>query len=217
MENYITLETLLITYAIDNGVLKVYLKKKEEEPYKGYWTIPSKMLESKNTLEEDALNIYKSMTGLEKGIIYQSQTFSEIDRNPDKRIIGVSYIAITDNQLSEIKQNDENKSWFEVDNLPKMAYDHQHIIETVTKDIKKKIVTNYDDILLNFFPSDFTLPELQCLYENILQKKLDRRNFHKKFVSQNLVIDTGFKTSKKNGRPSTLYIFDKEKMKGKRI
>lgn len=211
------IETLLIIYASDEGKLKIYLQKKEEEPYKGHWLLPSNFLNNKTTIEENVLEIYKNMTGLNKGKVYQSKIFSDINRNSNKRVIGVSYVAITDKQLTEIKQNEKNNSWFAIDALPKMGFDHAFIIEEVTNDIKRKIISNYDDILLDFFPSDFTLPELQNFYESVSEKKIDRRNFHKKFVSQNLVVDTGFKTSRKNGRPGTLYRFNIEKMKGKRI
>lgn len=211
------LETLLLIYAADEGELKIYLKKKAEDPYKGYWTLPSALLDNKTTLEENAHKIYKSMTSLEETNMFQSKIFSNLDRDPNGRIIGVSFVAITDKQLTEIKQASEDKSWFKIDELPKMGFDHANIIKEVSQEVKKKIANNYDDMLLEFFPSDFTLPELQTFYENILGKNIDRRNFHKKFVNQNLVIDTGFKTSKGSGRPGTLYRFNNEKMKGKRL
>lgn len=214
---YNVLETLLLIYAADEGKLKIYLKKKVEEPYKGYWTLPSAPLDSETTLEENALAIYKSMTNLEETTMFQSKAFSNLDRDPNGRIIGISFVAITDKGLTDMKQDSEDKAWFEVDELPKLGFDHESIIETVSAEVKKKITSNYDDMLLAFFPSDFTLPELQNFYENVLEKPIDRRNFHKKFVNQDLVIDTGFKTSKGSGRPGTLYRFNQDKMKGKRI
>ena len=218
MENsYNILETMLIIYASDEGKLKVYLQKKGDEPYKGHWILPSKILNNDILPEDNIKEIYKEMIGLDETQFYQNKVFSTLDRNPNDRVIGISYVAITDKRLTDIKQNNENNSWFEVDTLPKMGFDHAYVIEEVTKNIKRKIINNYDDVLLKFFPSDFTLPELQTFYESVLDKKIDRRNFHKKFVSQNLVIDTGFKISSKSGRPSTLYRFNEDKMKGKRI
>ena len=214
---YNVLETLLLIYAADKGKLKIYLKKKAEDPYKGYWTLPSAVLDNETTLEDNAQKIYQSMTGLDEATLFQSQSFSNLDRDPNGRIIGVTFVAITDKALTDMKNDSNDKAWFEVDELPKLGFDHANIIETVSKEVKKKIITNYDDMLLAFFPSDFTLPELQTFYENVLGKSIDRRNFHKKFVNQDLVIDTGFKTSKGSGRPGTLYRFNIEKMKGKRL
>ena len=219
MENsyYNLLETLLLIYSVDEGKLKIYLKKKQDEPYKGYWTLPSAPLDTQTTIEENAHKIYKSMTNLDETYMFQSKVFSDLNRDPNNRIIGISFIAITDKTLTDIKQDNKEVAWFDVEELPKLGFDHANIIEEVTKEIKKKIIANYNDMLLAFFPSDFTLPELQNFYENVLGKPIDRRNFHKKYVNQELVIDTGFKTSKGSGRPGTLYRFNLEKMKGKRI
>ena len=219
MENssYNLLETLLLIYSVDEGKLKIYLKKKQDEPYKGYWTLPSAPLDTQTTIEENAHKIYKSMTNLDETYMFQSKVFSDLNRDPNNRIIGISFIAITDKTLTDIKQDNKEVAWFDVEELPKLGFDHANIIEEVTKEVKRKIIVNYNDMLLAFFPSDFTLPELQNFYENVLGKPIDRRNFHKKYVNQELVIDTGFKTSKGSGRPGTLYRFNLEKMKGKRI
>lgn len=214
---YNLLETLLLIYSVDEGKLKIYLKKKQDEPYKGYWTLPSAPLDTQTTIEENAHKIYKSMTNLDETYMFQSKVFSDLNRDPNNRIIGISFIAITDKTLTDIKQDNKEVAWFDVEELPKLGFDHANIIEEVTKEVKRKIIVNYNDMLLAFFPSDFTLPELQNFYENVLGKPIDRRNFHKKYVNQELVIDTGFKTSKGSGRPGTLYRFNLEKMKGKRI
>ncbi len=216
-KSYNIVETMLIIYSSDEGKLKIYLQKRNDEPYKGYWTLPTKILNNDELPETNVQTIYKEMTGLEKNFFLQNKTFGEFGRNPDKRVIGLSYVTITDKHLTEIKQDNEYNVWFEIDALPKMGFDHAHVIDEVSKDIKKKIINNYDDILLMFFPSDFTLSELQSFYEHVLGKKVDRRNFYKKFVLQNLIIDTGFKSINKSGRPGTLYRFNEEKMKGKRI
>ena len=214
---YNVLETLLLIYAADEGKLKIYLKKKLDEPYKGYWTIPNAPLDNQTTLEENANIIYKSMTSLDLTNILEGKTFSDINRDPNGRIIGTTFITITDKTLVDLKKDDEDKAWFDVDELPKLGFDHEKIINEITKELKQKIVTNYNDMLLKCFPSDFTLPEMQNFYENMLGKTIDRRNFHKKFASQELVIDTGVKTSKAIGRPGALYRFNTSKMKGKRL
>ena len=214
---YNVLETLLLIYAADEGKLKIYLKKKVDEPYKGYWTLPSAPLDNQTTLEDNANIIYKSVTNLELTNIYEGKTFSNLDRDQNNRIIGTTFITLVDKTLIDLKKDDDDKSWFDVDELPKLGFDHEAIINDITKELKQKIVTNYDDMLLNCFPSDFTLPEMQSFYENMLGKTIDRRNFHKKFAGQELVIDTGVKTSKGTGRPGALYRFNTFKMKGKRI
>lgn len=215
--NYNIVETLLLILTSDEGKLKIYLEKKKTEPYKGYWVIPNNILNNQTTLEENANNIYLQTTGLDKGTIFQSKAFSALDRDLNQRVIAITYIAITDKTLIDMKKQDKDKSWFQIDELPKLGYDHENIINEVISELRPKITTNYDDMLVKFFPSDFTLPELQNFYEYVLNKPIDRRNFHKKFVNQDLVVDTGFKVTKGSGRPGTLYRFNLDKMKGKRI
>jgi len=216
---YNILESFLVIYAASQGKLKVFLKKKKMDPYKGYWILPGDILTNDETIEQSAIKIYKQATNLNTSKIFQGKIFSNLDRDPNGRIIAATSIAITDEKLVNIKHDDDTNEmqWFDVDKLPKMGYDHKEIINQVTEEVKRKIVNNYDDILLDFFPNDFTLPELQKFYETISKKTMDRRNFHKKFVSQNLVIDTGLKVNSGNGRPGRLYKFNKEKMKGKKI
>ena len=168
-------------------------------------------------LEDNAKIIYQKTTGLDEGSIFQTKAFSKLERDLNERVIAITFVAITDKTLIDIKQNTKEKAWFQIDELPKLGFDHEQIINEVISELRKKITTNYDDMLIKFFPSDFTLPELQNFYEFVLSKPIDRRNFHKKFVNQELVIDTGFKTTKGSGRPGTLYRFNIDKMKGKRL
>ena len=92
-----------------------------------------------------------------------------------------------------------------INEIPKMAYDHKEIIEKSIDKLKTKLVNS--NVLKSLFPSDFTLPELQKIYEQILGKQLDRRNFRKKFLSLDLIEDTNEKNIGCNGRPAKLYRF----------
>lgn len=214
MENKV--ENLLIVYSADDGLLKILLQKNDGEPYKGYWMIPGEELDSKTTQEESALNLFKDITSVQVSGIMQGGVFSDLDRKPEGRTIAITSVIVTDKDLVELKKR-EDVCFFDVEKLPKIAYDHEKIIDIVTKEIKDKIIGNYSDILLKFFPSDFTLPEFQKFYESVLGKNIDRRNFRKKIMTQHLVIDTGEKTTNGTGRPGTLYRFDVENMKGKKI
>ena len=217
-ENYNNIiETLDVIFAASTGKLKVFLKRKQEEPYKGYWILPGDFLANNETLDDKALEIYQKTTSLSNGKLIQSKIFSDLDRYPDERIIAQTYLAITDERLVNIKSGDSECAWFDTDELPKLGYDHEKIILAVTEEVKTRIINNTDDILLDFFPNDFTLPELQKFYETVLGKKMDRRNFYKKFVSQDLVVDTGVKTTGSSGRPGVLYRFNEEKMRGRRV
>ena len=89
-----------------------------------------------------------------------------------------------------------------------MGYDHEEVVKDSIKILRKKLVNS--EVLKNLFPSDFTLPEIQRVYEQILGHSLDRRNFRKRFVNLGIVVDTGDKNVSSNGRPGKLYRFNEE-------
>lgn len=211
------LENLVVIYSADEGCLKILLKKKMDEPYKNYWYVPGEILDTKTTLEESSFRVFKNETGVSGSNLIQGNVFSNIGRGDDNRIIAFTNIIITDKSLVDIKKTSDLLEWFDVDELPKLAFDHKDIILKVTEEIKSKIALNYSDIILDFFPSDFTLTDFQSFYENMIGRKMDRRNFRKKIFSQDLVVDTGEKDTSKVGRPGILYRFNVQNMKGKRL
>ena len=107
------------------------------------------------------------------------------------RMVAISYIGMVDKEKVNIYKNTlktSNADWFSIEEIPKLAYDHNEIVVDACEKLKKSILT--DSILKVFFPNGFTLPELQKLYESILNKKLDRRNFKKKLLQTGKVVLT---------------------------
>ena len=205
------LETLISIFTIDKGDLKVLLLRKKTEPYKGYWILPGNILRNDETLEDNITDAVLDKTGLLSVYIEQCYTFSNIDRDPDGRVIATSFIGLVDSKSVEIKREERPEyetAWFSIEELPKLGYDHENIIARNIDYLKKKIVNS--NVLKSLFPSDFTLPELQHVYEQILGKELDRRNFRKKFIGLDLIEDTLEKNTGFNGRPAKLYRFKDE-------
>lgn len=205
------LETLISIFTIDKGDLKVLLLRKKTEPYKGYWILPGNALRNDETLEDNVTDAVLDKTGLLSVYIEQCYTFSNIDRDPDGRVIATSFIGLVDSKSVEIKREERPEyetAWFSVSELPKLGYDHENILARNLEYLKKKIINS--NVLKSLFPSDFTLPELQNVYEQILGKKLDRRNFRKKFIGLDLIEDTLEKNTGFNGRPAKLYRFKDE-------
>ena len=206
-ENTVFVEVLTNIFTVEKGKLKILLARKNTEPYKGYWELPNKILSNEETLEETKEKILEETIGTSNIYTEQNYTFSKLDRNPNNRILATSYIGLIDSKTIEIKnkKNENNWEWFTINELPKIAVDHKEVIENATELLKTKLVSA--NILKKLFPSDFTLPELQEIYENIMNKKLDRRNFRKKFINLGLIEDTGYKSEGRSGRPAKLYRF----------
>lgn len=204
----VLLEAIINIFTVEKGTLKILLERKKEEPYKGYWQLPHGLINTEETLEEKIEEILTKKIGGTSIYKEQTYTFSDVKRNPNERTIATSYIGIIDSKTIELKKEEVKKNdieWFTITEIPKMAYDHKIIINNAIDKLKTRLVNS--NVLKNLFPSDFTLPELQSVYENILNKKLDRRNFRKKFIALNIIEDTGYKNEGSSGRPAKLYKF----------
>lgn len=208
---YQLVETLIGVFTADKGSIKILLMRKKVVPYKGYWILPGNMVSNQETLENNVSDVAYDRLGIPSLYIEQGYTFSNLDRDPNDRIIATTFIGLIDSTTLQIKQEpreDIELAWFDINQIPKLGYDHEKVVLKLTNILKSRIVNS--NILKLLFPSDFTLPELQRAYEQILNKQLDRRNFRKKFVNFDLIEDTKQKTSGNNGRPAKLYRFKED-------
>lgn len=204
--NYIEVVPTILT--VIDGMSKILLVRNKKEPYKGYWMLPSKMIRKDVTITDTLEECITEQTGLPMMHVKQGDVFGSMDRKVDRRVIGISYLGLIDSVQVELKQQPysiEDMNWFSIDKLPKLAFDHEEIIQNNLEMLKGLL----DDIstLKYLFPSDFTLPEIQRSFEMILGRELDRRNFRKRFIQHDLIEDTGDKTEGKSGRPARLYRF----------
>lgn len=204
------IEVLVNVFTIDKNKLKVLLIRRFEEPFKGYWMLPSNLLMTTETIEECAKDTVNEYLGISDIYLKQCNVFSKIDRLPNDRIVANSLIGLIDKEslLLKKKKTEYEGVWFPIDEIPKMVFDHADILKDAVNYLKQQLRNL--EILKVLFPSDFTFPELQSVYEQILEKKLDRRNFRKKMLNFDLLEDTGDKNNNKNGRPAKLYRFKEE-------
>ncbi len=210
-DNIQLLETLIGVFTVDKGKIKVLLMHKKSDPYKGYWVLPGSILNNDETLEDNITDVVCDKLGLPTLYIEQCYTFSNLNRDPNNRIIATSFIGLIDNitlVLKKQEREDVELSWFDINSIPKMGYDHEKILNKLLEYFKKRIINS--NILKILFPSDFTLPELQKVYEQILNIQIDRRNFRKKLVNLGYVVDTGDVNEGFMGRPAKLYRFNDE-------
>ena len=212
MDNYegasMKAEVLDNIFLFDKGNVKILLLKKETEPYKGYWFVPRCMILEEETIEEAAKQAAYEFTGLNTIDFIVDTLFSEPTRIPEERILGISTIGLTDSVTISLKQEGTNYeySWFSIESLPKMIYDHSKIANRAIEDLKQ--ILNTFTNMKKIFPSDFTLPELQKAYEEIWNEKFDRRNFRKKIIALDILEETGDNNIGESGRPAKLYRFN---------
>lgn len=210
-ESNLLLETLIGIFTIDKGKIKILLMHKKTEPYKGYWVLPGSILNNNETLEDNVTDVVCDTLGLPTMYIEQCYTFSNLNRDPNNRVVATTFIGLIDNITMVLKRQEREEielAWFDINSIPKMGYDHDKIINKLIDYLKKRIINS--NILKILFPSDFTLPELQKVYEQVLNTEIDRRNFRKKLVNLGYVIDTGDVNEGYMGRPAKLYRFNDE-------
>ena len=210
-EYSLMVETLIGIFTIDKGKIKILMMRKKKEPYKGYWILPGEILNKKETLEDNITDVVCDKLGLPTMYIEQCTTFSSLNRHLDNRVLATSFIGLIDNitlVLKKQERDDIELEWFDINSIPKTGYDHDKIISKLIEYFKKRIIDS--NILKILFPSDFTLPELQKVYEQILNVSIDRRNFRKKLINLGYIIDTGDVNEGYMGRPAKLYRFNDE-------
>ena len=178
-------------FTIDKGKLKILLVKRKNNPYQGLWALTGGADYNDEDLEEGLKREIYEKTGLENIEVKLANVFGKKNRSPVMRMVAVTYIGIIDASKVEIAKSTlktSNAEWFSIDEVPHLAYDHNEIIADAIKKLKEEILKT--DLLKVFFPNGFTLPELQKVYESILEKKLDRRNFRKKILNMDMIIPT---------------------------
>ena len=204
--NYV--ESVINIFTVEQGRIKILLFRKKAEPYKGYWELPGDIARCDTTIEDTISDVVYDVVGLRTLDIEQCHTFSRCDRGNDDYVVTVSYVGLIDSLSAEIKREERTgyeSAWFPIDALPKLAYDYDEVICNAVNYLSKRIINL--NTLKTLFPSDFSLTEIQSVYECLLEKKFDRRNFRKKFINLGLVEPTGDKQEGCSGRPAKLYIF----------
>src|SRR5713226_5267194 len=188
--------------------LQVLLVKRRSWPYEGMWAIPGGFVNMDESLEMAAKRELKEETGLQDVYLEQLYTFGDPGRDPRTRVITVVYFALLDSERLQVKAGDDaaNVGWFSVYHLPELAFDHARILQYALDRLRGKL--QYTQIAFNLLPEQFTLRELQRVYEIILHRRLDKRNFRKKILSTGILEDTGAKKMEGTHRPARLYSFN---------
>lgn len=197
-------------FTVDNGVMKVLLIQRTNEPYYGKWALPGGGLYNNELVVDGAKRELKEKTGLDNIDLKMYKIFDRIDRSPLKRMIAIAFIGIIDKNKAHLL-NETNKTsasdWFDIKAVPELAYDYNEILDGAIDELKNMI--QQTDILKALFPDEFTLPELQQVFESILNITFDRRNFRKKMINSNFVIDTNKYINFKGKKPAKLYKLNK--------
>jgi len=200
-----------VVFSVSATDLQVMLIKRGIPPFAGEWALPGGFVRRDESLEATARRELYEETGITKIYLEQLYTFGDVDRDPRERVVTVAYYALINLKDQSIRPSTDasQAQWFPVQNLPKLVFDHERIFATAMQRLRAKV--RYEPIGFELLPPKFTLPELQKLYELILGCPLDKRNFRKKILAMDLLIDLGEKETGVKRRAGKLYQFDQDK------
>lgn len=200
-----------VVFGLDEEDLKVMLIQRGIPPFEGKWALPGGFAKINETLEETARRELKEETGIHDVYLEQLYTFGDLRRDPRERVITVAYYALVNLGDHQIQATTDAKkaAWFSLDDLPKLAFDHYKILGAAIERLKGKI--RYEPIGFELLPEKFTLFQLQRLYEKILEKSLDKRNFRKKISNMGFLIGLDEVEEDVSHRAAKLYRFDEKK------
>jgi 8-oxo-dGTP diphosphatase len=200
-----------VVFGQDEEDLKVLLIQRGVEPYAGRWALPGGFVRMDEALDAAARRELEEEAGIRPVHLEQLYTFGEPGRDPRGRVITVAYFALvklSDHQLHAATDARE-AAWFSVWDTPKLAFDHADILATALQRLKGKV--RYQPIGFELLPPKFTLTQLQRLYEIILERPLDKRNFRKKILAMDLLEELDEVEQDVSHRAARLYRFDHKK------
>lgn len=200
-----------VVFGLDETELKVMLIQRDIAPFEGKWALPGGFVRLDETVEEAARRELQEETGLEKVFLEQLYTFGDLARDPRERVITIAWYALVRLSDHRVKAATDARdaAWFGMHDLPLLAFDHDCILETAHQRLQNKL--RYQPIGFELLPQKFTLTQLQKLYEIILDRTLDKRNFRKKILGMDILQELDEVETDVAHRAARLYRFNKQR------
>lgn len=203
-----------IIFGFDGDQLQILLIKRAFQPAKDQWSLMGGFVGKKETLDGAAERILFELTGLKDVYLEQLSAYGSPERDPIERTVSVAYFALIDINTYKTQISDRyHAEWFLINEAPSLIFDHNNMVEEAKKRIRYKAALH--PILFELMPTKFTIPQLQNLYEQVYNAKIDNRNFIRKVNSTDLLIKLTEKDKSSSKRGAFYYTLDKNKYKAK--
>ena len=200
-----------VVFGLDVSDLKVLLIQRKLAPYQHAWALPGGFVHVDETIDTAAQRELAEEAGVTDVYLEQLYTFGAISRDPRERVVTVAYYALAKLSDHRIRAATDavGVGWFALDDLPKLAFDHADILDQARERLRGTV--RYAPVGFELLPPRFSLTQLQRLYEIILGTELDKRNFRKKILAMDLLIETDEVEQGVRHRAARLYRFDRRK------
>ncbi|MBD5267087.1 MAG: NUDIX hydrolase [Bacteroides sp.] len=201
-----------ILFSLHGGELSVLLAPRKFEPHRGVPSLMGGFVKHDETLDEAAARVLWELTGLDDVYMEQVGAFGALDRDPGERVISVAYFAlIKSDGVIDARVGKYDAEWVSVGRLPELKFDHPLMIERALDALHRKVAR--EPVAFNLLPELFTLTQAQMLYERILGRSVDKRNFRRQLLD-NKCIELTDKIDKLNSRRgAAMYRFNRESYK----
>jgi 8-oxo-dGTP diphosphatase len=199
-----------VVFGFEKECLEVLLVKRAIYPGQGRWALPGGFIKKKEKISDAGQRILEATTGIKSIYLEECGVFDDIDRYPLWRVFTIAHFALVSPEDYALHPGIDTSAakWFKLNELPSLPFDHKEIINAALEKLRTRV--RYRPIGFELLPTKFTLPRLHKLYEVILGKKLDKRNFRKKILNMGLLIHLKEKEKGNGSRAANLYRFDKK-------
>ncbi len=196
-----------IIFGFNQGELSLLLLKRNFEPAMGQWSLMGGFVQESESADDAAKRVLHELTGLDSVYMEQVGAFGELARDPGERVISIAYYALinVDNYDRKLVEQ-HNAYWTNINNTPELIFDHQQMVEQARERMKQK--ASREPIGFNLLPKQFTLTQLQTLYEAIYGEPIDKRNFRKRVAEMDYIEKTGEIDKTGSRRGASLYKFN---------
>jgi 8-oxo-dGTP diphosphatase len=199
-----------VIFGFDGGELKVLLIKRSNALFQNMWALPGDLVYPNEDILNAASRVLDQLTGLKGVFLEQVRAFGAVDRHPLGRVITVAYYSLVNPRSFQLTPSSfaSVAEWHRMSDVGQLAFDHNHILQACQEQLRLRVRTA--PIGFELLPLKFTLTELQLLYESILGKEMDKRNFRKKMLTLNFIHDLNEMQENVSHRPARLYQFNLE-------
>lgn len=209
-KHFTAVDCIIFGYDLSDKELKLLLIKRSFEPAKDKWSLAGGFVQEHESLDEAATRVLLSLTGLSNLYMEQLYTYGDISRDPGARVISTAYWALIKiHEIDNEIQTSNGAHWRSISDLPGLIFDHNIMVQKALAELIEKVKVH--PVGFELLPEKFTLVQLQNLYEAILRKKIDKRNFRKKILSMNLLEKQDEKERETSKKGAYYYRFNEEK------
>lgn len=200
-----------VVFGYEEGNISVLLIRRKYEPFKGDWAIPGGFVDNNESLEAAVERELFEETGVKINYLEQLYSFGKLSRDPRGRVVSIAYFGLVRPNTFKIfaSTDAEEVAWFNIKELPKLAFDHKEILNMAIERLQAKIT--YEPIGFELLDKKFPFSDLEKLYTTLLDREIDRRNFRKKILGLNVLDELDEKISKGSGRPANLFQFNQKR------